>query len=74
MARMKIVRRRRPLAEALVAESGARRRAVERGEDPDECPEALAAQARAHMDWLLRQRVTDGPSDYIPGLSDPLVD
>lgn len=74
MARMKIVRRRRPLAEALVAESGARRRAVERGEDPDQCPEALAAQAQANLAWMLRQRVTDGPSDYIPGLSDPLID
>ncbi|WP_139361555.1 MULTISPECIES: hypothetical protein [unclassified Mycobacterium] len=69
---MKITRRRRPLVEALVAESGARRRAQERGEDPDECAEALAAAAQANLAWMLRQRVTDGPSDYPPGLSDPL--
>ncbi|WP_131832210.1 hypothetical protein [Mycobacteroides abscessus] len=70
---MRIVRRRRPLVEALVAESGARRRAQERGEDPDLCPEALAAAARAHMDWLLRQRVSDTPEDYMPGFGDPLT-
>ncbi|OHT48877.1 hypothetical protein BKG59_19475 [Mycobacteroides chelonae] len=74
MARMRIVRRRRPLAEALVAESGARRRAQERGEDPDECPEALAAAAQANLTWMLRQRISDTPEDYMPGFGDPLTD
>ncbi|MFA4051893.1 hypothetical protein [Mycobacteroides chelonae] len=71
---MRIVRRRRPLVEALVAESGARRRAQERGEDPDQCPEALAAQAQANLAWMLRQRVSDTPEDYMPGFGDPLID
>lgn len=60
MTRLRITRR-RPLVEALVAESGARRRAKERGEDPDTCPEALAAQALAERDWMLRRRIGDGP-------------
>ncbi|WP_131822406.1 hypothetical protein [Mycobacteroides chelonae] len=70
---MRIVRR-RPLAEALVAESGARRRAQDRGEDPDLCPEALAAAAQANLHRLLRQRISDTPGDYMPGFGDPLID
>lgn len=66
---MKIVRRRRPLVEALVNESGARRRAQERGEDPD-----LAAAAQANLHWLLRQRISDTPEDYMPGFGDPMID
>lgn len=74
MARMRIVRRRRPLVEALVAESGARRRAQDRGDDPDQCPEALAAAAQANLHWLLRQRISDTPEDYTPSFGDPLTD
>lgn len=59
MTRMRITRR-RPLVEALVAESGARRRARESGEDPDQCPEALAAQAQAELAWMLRRRIGNG--------------
>ncbi|WP_078290455.1 hypothetical protein [Mycobacterium sp. D16R24] len=59
MTRLKITRR-RPLVEAIVAESGARRRARERGEDPDLCPEAIAAQALAERDWMLRRRIGNG--------------
>lgn len=60
MTRSKITRS-RPLVEALVAESSARRRAQERGEDPDQCPEALAAAAQAELAWMLRRRIGDGP-------------
>ncbi|NGX07365.1 hypothetical protein [Mycobacteroides franklinii] len=59
MTRMRITRR-RPQVEALVAESSARRRAKERGEDPDQCPEALAAQAQAELAWMLRRRIGHG--------------
>lgn len=59
MSRLKITRH-RPMAEALVAESGARRRAQERGEDPDQCPEVLAAQAQAELAWRLRRRIGNG--------------
>ncbi|MFT8179233.1 hypothetical protein ACLXNF_16775 [Mycobacteroides chelonae] len=59
MTRIRITRR-RPLVEALVAESSARRRAQERGEDPDLCPEAIAAQAQAQLDWMLRRRIGNG--------------
>jgi hypothetical protein len=59
MSRLKIARR-RPLVEALVAESGARRRARESGEDPDTCPEVLAAQEQAELDWKLRRRIGNG--------------
>ncbi|SHP82531.1 Uncharacterised protein [Mycobacteroides abscessus subsp. abscessus] len=74
MARMRIVRR-RPLVEALVAESGARRRAQDRGEDPDDQrSEALAAAAQANLAWMLRQRVSDAPEDQMSGFADALID
>ncbi|KAA1430445.1 hypothetical protein [Mycolicibacter arupensis] len=50
----------RPLVDLLVSEAAARRRATERGDDPETCPEVAALKAQLGVQRQLAQRVT-GP-------------
>ncbi|TXH21494.1 MAG: hypothetical protein E6R06_19770 [Mycobacterium sp.] len=50
----------RPLVDLLVAEAAARRRAAERGDDPEQCPEVAQLTAQLGVQRQLAQRV-NGP-------------
>ncbi|MGV0633053.1 hypothetical protein ABQE69_05435 [Mycolicibacillus trivialis] len=51
---------RRYLVDAMVAEADARRRATERGDDPETCPEVAALKAQLKVQRQMAQRV-NGP-------------
>ena len=54
---------RRYLVDAMVAEAAARRRAAERGDDPETCPEVAALKAQLKVQRQMARRVDSPAAD-----------
>lgn len=54
---------RRYLVDAMVAEAAARRRATERGDDPEQCPEVAALAAQLAVQRQMARRVDSPRND-----------
>lgn len=60
---------RRQTVEMMVAEAAARQAALDRGDDPGEAPEVVAAREAVAMGAVLARRVSDPPGDGYSPLS-----
>lgn len=54
---------RRYLVDAMAAEAAARRRATERGDDPETCPEVAALKAQLGVQQQMARRVDSPRND-----------